>query len=446
MSEQEEKGRSPAEDVNGRRTLVVILVLLALVLGASWWHNRPVVLHLGIFAGSGWDVPGGKNYRLIDEAIARFEAENPGVKVEYTSGVLREDYSSWLADAFMEGREPDVFIVPGEDFNTLSSIGALMDLSFSINRDATFTKSAYYESAIETGTYLDRQYALPYESNPTLMFVNKTLLEREGIPVPQDGWTLGEFYDICRRVTRDTDGDGQVDQYGCYGYTWRDSVYGHGLTLFNQEGTTSYLDDAGVRDAIAFVRSLNELNEGHTITATEFDMGQVAFAPMPFSQYRVYKPYPWRVQKYSSFVWDCVRMPSVQNVRNSGEASALLMAISARTSYPVQAWNLLKALSYDERSQKDIFSYSQGISSLKAVTRSPEVLEALNQESQGDTAVNLSLLNDVMEETVSHHRFKKYDSAMSLIDTRVEKLMHDGGDLDTSLIELQRDVDRYLRE
>ena len=40
----------------------------------------------------------------------------------------------------------------------------------------------------------NRQYALPFESNPVLMCVNKDLLEKEGIAIPKEGWTLEEFY------------------------------------------------------------------------------------------------------------------------------------------------------------------------------------------------------------------------------------------------------------
>ena len=55
--------------------------------------------------------------------------EHPNVKIEYTSGILKEDYSLWLADQIIEGNEPDVFIVLGDDFNTLSSVGALKDFN-----------------------------------------------------------------------------------------------------------------------------------------------------------------------------------------------------------------------------------------------------------------------------------------------------------------------------
>lgn len=62
--------------------------------------------------------------------------------------------------------------------------------------------------------YNNTQYALPFESNPTMMCINIDLLEKEGISIPDSGWTLEDFYNICKQVTKDTDGDGVIDQYG----------------------------------------------------------------------------------------------------------------------------------------------------------------------------------------------------------------------------------------
>lgn len=39
------------------------------------------------------------------------------------------------------------------------------------------------------------------------MFVNKTLLQKEGIEIPNNDWTLDDFYEICQKVTRDSNND-----------------------------------------------------------------------------------------------------------------------------------------------------------------------------------------------------------------------------------------------
>ena len=46
-------------------------------------------------------------------------------------------------------------------------------------------QAAFYPVAFESGVYQGQTYALPYESNPILMCVNKDLLDKEGIAVPK---------------------------------------------------------------------------------------------------------------------------------------------------------------------------------------------------------------------------------------------------------------------
>lgn len=424
-----------------RKYWIICVLIFSCALTVLCWP-RTIVLRVGIFAGSNWDVPSGDCYVIIDEAIKRFEQDHPYVKIEYDSGILKEDYSTWLSTQYLKGDEPDVFMILNEDFNTLSYLGALKDLNNFINNDHSFDQSQYYKSALKAGIYQDKQYALPYESNPTLMFVNKTLLQKEGIEIPNNNWTLEEFYEICEKVTKDSNHDGVIDQYGCYNFSWLDSIYSHGVRLFDEEGQECYLNQTSVKEAILYVQRLNHLNQGHLITAHEFDQGQVAFSPMPFSQYRTYKPYPWRVKKYSNFEWDCLKMPSLSTSLNSTHVSSLLMGISSRTKHGQIAWDFLKMLTYDEQSQKELFQYSQGISSLKNVTQSKEALSLLDKDSQ----VDMSLLNDVMENTVNHSQFKKYESSLSLLDTRIQQLMKSDEDLDTGLIVLQREMNKYLKE
>lgn len=70
------------------------------------------------------------------------------------------------------------------------------------------------------------------------MFVNKTLLQQEGISLPKDNWSLEEFYNVCRQLTKDSNNDGIIDQYGCYNYEWINAIYASGIELFNETGTT----------------------------------------------------------------------------------------------------------------------------------------------------------------------------------------------------------------
>ena len=155
--------------------VVMTAVGLGIVVCAA---SREVVLTVGFVSDSYWDAPLGNCYAVLDAAIDRFENKHPGVRVTYTSGILKEDYSEWLAGQYLLGKEPDVFMVLPEDFDMMQDFGALEPLDTRIERDSTVQAEDFYHAALDSGKMGNTQYALPYECVPTLMFVNKTLLEK----------------------------------------------------------------------------------------------------------------------------------------------------------------------------------------------------------------------------------------------------------------------------
>ena len=418
--------------------LVIVVFSLFFMIVAN--YPDTITLELGVFSGSNWDVPSGESYKIIDGAIERFEKKYPGVKVKYERGIMKNDYSSWLSDKIVKGEEPDVFMILDDDFNTLSSIGALAKIDSYMSFDQNFSTDDYYSSVLKAGTYSKSQYALPYECNPTLMFVNKTLLENCHIQMPDNDWTLDDFYSICKKVS-----EYSSNYYGYYDYGWLDSIYAYGAQVFNEKGTKCYLDQSAVKRAIEFYRKLNNLNEGHTVTSEEFDKGLVAFSPLSLAVYRTYKPYPWRIKKYSTFEWDCLKMPTASKNQGSAQVSTLLMGMSAKSYHKSQAWNLLKELCHDQTTQHSLTQYSQGISPLKKVAQSQTIIDMLDEET-GDSKISISLLNQALLGARNREKFKKYDGAKTMIDTNMIKMIHSSDDFDLSLIELQKQVNKYLNE
>lgn len=428
----------------GSFTLCITLIILCLIILNE--SQKETVITFGIFSGSNWDVPYSNSYEIIDNAIQKFEEKNPGVKVKYVNGIMKEDYSEWLSSELLKGTAPDVFMILPEDFNTLSNIGAMKSLNNLIMDDGDFDLSKYYETSYKFGQYEEKQFALPYESVPTMMFVNKTLLEKEGIKIPDNNWSFDDFYQICKDVTKDTDNDGLIDQFGYYDYTWEDAIYSNGVTLFNEDGTKSYFGDKKVEEAVSFIQKLDTLNNGYRVTEKDFDDGKVAFHPLLFSEYTTYKTYPWKIKKYSGFEWDCIKLPAGENGENISEVTTLLMGINSKTKKEKLSWELLKSLTYDEDIQREIFKYSQGVSVLKNVTNSKKVIEELGKSTPNGSYIDMRLLNEVMESGVVSPRFRKYNSVMDMANNMINQSINDEEDnLGYRLSKLQREVNNILK-
>jgi len=430
----------------------IIGILCAALLVCTWLlfydicevGEREDTVTIGVFSDSYWEVQNGYSYRILDDAVKVFEKQHPGVKVEYVSGILKEDYSEWLAERLLAGNAPDIFFVVPEDFNDLAEIGALNDLGEVIEKDQEFDSHAFYSSAYAYGQYNGVQYSLPYECAPKLMFVNKSILDREGIAMPGKEWTWQEFYEICRRVTKDTDGNGMTDQFGVTGYTWQEAFEANGVNLFNETGTQCRLTGDRVGEALLFIEKLEVLKENGEITSKDFDLGNVAFQPMSFSEYRAYKPYPLSIKKYSGFEWECLPMPSGPEGENISTLDTLLLAMNENTKKTQYAWDLMKLLTCDIQIQSEIFEYSEGVSVVKEVTESDGTLQRLI-ESSGDTGgLNLPILSEAVENAVVAPRFRNYDMAIAEVDTAVNSIIHGNSNISMEQIIWNRNINRSL--
>lgn len=408
------------------------------------YFQKPVELKIGVFAGSNWGVPSLNSSKIIDGAIKRFEEQNPNVHVEYVSGIRKEDYSEWISKQALTGEMCDVFMVLSNDLSTFVDVGMLEDLSSFISNDKDFLSSSYFLSSYQSGEFNNKQYALPFESVPTLMYVNKTLLEKEGIEVPSFDWTWADFYRICKQSTKDTNGDDVLDQFGQYGYTWQNAVASNGTTIFDELGTVSKLDDIKVYEAIEYMRKLERLNQDIEVTSEMFDKGQVVFCPMRFSEYRTYEPYPYSVKKYTDFEWGCIPMPSGPQGSNVSELDTLLVGMSKHSKYKDIAWKFLKMLSYDENTQRDLFAYSQGVSVLNTITSTETIIDSLQDQTPGGSKYNLDFFNSMMEHAIPIKQFNGYNQAMMMADSEMRLLIQETQDVKTGILNLKKDLDMFL--
>lgn len=406
---------------------------------------RKDVITIGVFSDSYWEVQNGYSYRILEDAIDIFEKQHPGVRVEYVSGIMKEDYSEWISQQILNGTVPDLFFVMGENFNDFAEIGVLKDLTRLIEEDRDFDPEGFYSSAYAYGNYEGKQYALPYECAPKLMFVNKSILTAEGLSMPDFTWTWKDFYDICQKVTKDTDGNGTIDQFGTVGYTWEDAFDSNGVQLFHPRGTECYLTDEKVGEAIGFMERLENLNSGYSVSSKDFALGNVVFQPMLFSEYRAYKSYPLSIKKYSGFEWECITMPAGPSGDNISRLDTLSLGMSAETVHADYAWDFMKLLTSDSAIQSEIFDYSEGVSVIKEVVESERTLELLMKSSDSDNPLNLQILSNAVEHAVVIPRFHDYEGAVSEVDQAIRTILEGSSNISMETIIQNRNINNYLK-
>lgn len=423
---------------NKGKQYIILALMLVLLVGIIYRYNpdRSITLRLGIYAGSSWDVPYASPYAHIDQVIKRFEKENPRIHITYTSGITKEDYSSWLSDSIINGKQCDLFVVPSNDFNLLADTKALANLNSFVGFHYTNIEE-FYSASLKAGEVNGSLYAFPYESNPMMMCVNLDLLKKEGIKMPSSNWSFQDFYQICKKVTKDTNQDGLPDYFGVTNYTWEMALEENGASLFNDEGSKCYLNSEKVRKALSQYVRLEALNGKMKVTQSDFDRGNVAFMPMSLAEYRTYRSYPYRVSRYSKFNWRCMPMPGSAHYKIP--VNTTLFAISSRSQYKDEAWSFLNDLCLSQSNQQKLFSSSSGASVLKSVMTSPTTKRLLEKDHLGAQALSVQTINQMMKSSKPYPHFKKYYEVMELADNEVSQAL-EAGELDEDLPQIQNRI------
>ena len=416
-----------------------LLIMLCVSAGVYGWKRQPTVLHIGVYAGSSWDVPTSQRSHALDRAIEKFEKSHPNVRVEYENGIPQSEYSNWLSEKIVSGKTPDVFMVSEQDISLLAARGVLENLNGYMSQK---DQATFYTAAFESCVYQGQPYALPYESNPILMCVNKDLLDKEGIEVPKEGWSLEEFYEICKELTKDTNGDGQLDQFGSTEYTWKEALAANGGSLF--QGGMLKLTAPEVKESLTFLQKLEELNKNYKVSSKDFDQGKVAFYPMTLAQYRTYKPYPYHVSKYSNFTWTCIPMPAKSKTTKATLVTTTSFAMSARTPHSKLAWELMQVLTEDPEIQQTLFAESQGISVMPDVVKSRSSKDLLQVDDFGADSLTNQTLNRIMEQAVESSPKNVSKEVLEKLDYLIGNALRNQ-DVENRLPQIQREIESSLQ-
>jgi multiple sugar transport system substrate-binding protein len=203
-------------------------------------------------------------YREADletRVLSPFERDHPGITVQQQSaGTGQAEYRERILTSMLAGTPPDVFLLDNIDVPAFTSRGVTLDLSPYLQRLGV-DLSRYDSTVLGIFRRGDAIYALPKGYSPMVMVYNKDLFDRAGLPYPTDDWTWDDFVRIAKILTRDTDGDGQIDQWGTAFdrrvFLWVPWVWSGGGDVLCPDGTKA----SGCLDAPASVAAIRWYTE-----------------------------------------------------------------------------------------------------------------------------------------------------------------------------------------
>lgn len=137
-----------------------------------------------------------------------FMKENPNVNIEIQAISSNDIYTKLAAMVTSPDDLPTLFFTSVDQAPTLYDLGLMDDLSGHLDEE---TLSMFAEGITDACT-LDGFLAFyPIDVQPSAMLYRTDRFEEAGLEVPA---TWDEFLECAKALTKDSDGDGEVDQWG----------------------------------------------------------------------------------------------------------------------------------------------------------------------------------------------------------------------------------------
>ncbi|MBN2004238.1 MAG: sugar ABC transporter substrate-binding protein [Anaerolineae bacterium] len=323
--------------------------------------SGPVTLKM-----TAWDIATTPYWQAVIDA---YTAKTPNVKIEMVE-VSSAEYQDKVNIMLSGGDTTDIITVkdiPG--YSAMLTRGQILPLNSYIEKDGIDLSA--YSGAAEELTFEGSIYALPFRSDIWILYYNKDLFDKAGVPYPTNDMTWNQFDEIARKMTSGTGAD---KVYGTHFHTWRSTV--ELPTVQDGKNTVIATDYSFMKPMYDMVVAMQDdgiimdygsLKAGSIHYSGVFKNQQVAMLPMGSWFIGSLKA----AKENGEFTanWGVAKYPHPEGVAAGTTAGTLTsLAINAKSENKDAAWDFIKFYSGIEGAK-----VLAGTGNLPAI-RTPEVL------------------------------------------------------------------------
>ncbi|WP_255604038.1 sugar ABC transporter substrate-binding protein [Oscillochloris sp. ZM17-4] len=148
------------------------------------------------------------------DLVAAFRERRPDIAVELIYVPSQSDYRKRLGVDLAAGKPADVVLINYRRYAGFAAGGALEPLGPYLARSELIQEDDFYPQALGPFRWGGELMCIPQNLSSLVVYYNQALFAEAGLAEPADDWTWDDFLRAAQALTRDTDGDGRVDQYG----------------------------------------------------------------------------------------------------------------------------------------------------------------------------------------------------------------------------------------
>jgi multiple sugar transport system substrate-binding protein len=409
------------EGMSTKELIAAIFCIVILVSGCGGKKEEGIKL---MYWGSYEEID------IMKKMVSAFEQTHPEIDVY---PIHATNYMDKLQVMIGGGTPPDLFYLGDDNIVAYAKAGGLASFEEMRRSDTLFDEEDYFELPFNAFKYDDELYGLPISWTPLVLYYNKDIFDKAGMPYPDSTWDWGDFLSACRKCTKDTDGDGVIDQFGyllstgwTFTFNW---IWQNGGNILSPDGKRCVIDSKEAVDALQF---LADLRWKYSVSPTPeqiaqrdlFTTGKIAMIVSG----------RWVVPRYRTikdFRWGISHLPKGKVRATPIFTTAYVM--SNKSVRQRDVWELAKFLSGKEGSGF-IAELGLGVPSVKSVAHSPHFLnreklpenseiylDALSYARLGTRTIYWQEIGNIMDTHLDELWFGKKD-AKGVVDAIVEEV------------------------
>jgi multiple sugar transport system substrate-binding protein len=370
--------------------------------------------------------------------VADFEAANPNIKVDVQVSDW-ESYWTKLKTLLAANTPPDVFAMDAPLFRDYQSRGVLLNLQPFIDKNPGML-DGLYPNTLTAYQSPDGYFGLPRDFQTIVVFYNKDMFDKAGVPYPKAGWTYDDLRATAKALTKDTNGDGKTDQFGYiidpYDFEpgMSEIIWAYGGDLISADHTKTLIGEPKARQAFQFLHDMMFVDKSIPDPNTSIQFGNDLFlsgngAMMAMGH--------WAVPSYSeaTFKWDVVPMPAGP----AGQATSVNSAgfvVGKDSKHPEEAFAFIKFVE-STAGQTRLAQMGFACPVLKSVGESDAFLKQ-------STQINHQIFIDSLAFAHMKPVFKGYDEWSSTIGDGLTPMWNGEAELNSTLDALVVSADTVL--
>ncbi|MFQ5753273.1 MAG: extracellular solute-binding protein, partial [bacterium] len=216
-----------------------------------------ITLHVSSWADSKGEIEADK--KILQE----FMKTHANVRVFYEPILAFQAYEQKILSSIVANAPPDVFLLDSKIIPSFINKNILVDLMPFVQKQG-IDLSIYFPNVLAIAERDSSLFAFPKDFTPLVISYNKKLFDRASIPYPAANWTWNDFILIAQKLTQDTDGDGNTDQFGTLipnaFYYWITFVWMNGGDVLSPDGRQAieYFNSPETESALQFIIDLHQ--------------------------------------------------------------------------------------------------------------------------------------------------------------------------------------------